>query len=257
MRRIRVIPVLLVQNGGLVKTVKFKKPTYLGDPLNAVKIFNDKEVDEIAVLDISATPNNKPPDLKFIAELAGECFMPLTYGGGITSLEEIKKLFNLGVEKVCINSAAIADRKLIADAASMFGSQSIMISIDVKLNLFGQHRVYSRSGSNNTGYDPVKFAVEMEQSGAGELFVNSIDRDGTYTGYDTELIGKIAHAVKIPVIACGGASSVDDFQMVIKKGASAVAAGSMFVFHGPHKAVLINFPSQQVLKEKLYSINNA
>ncbi len=256
MTRIRVIPVLLVQNGGLVKTVKFKKPIYVGDPLNTVKLFNDKEVDEIAVFDISATPNNRPPDFTLIAELAGECFMPLTYGGGITSLEDIRKLFNLGVEKVAINSAAVNDRKLISSAASMFGNQSIVISIDVRINLFGKHRVYSHNGSKNTGYDPVNFAVEMEQSGAGELFINSIDRDGTYMGYDLNLIEKIANAVQVPVIVCGGASSVTDFGKAVLKGASAVAAGSLFVFHGIHKAVLVNFPSQEILKEKLYSIKS-
>ena len=204
-------------------------------------------MDEIVILDISATLNNKPPDFRFIAELAGECFMPLTYGGGITSVEEIKKIFHLGVEKVAINSAAIQDRNMISEAASMFGNQSIVVSIDVKLNLFGKYRVYSRSGSSNTGYDPVSFALEMERAGAGELFINSIDRDGTYSGYDFDLIEKVSREVKIPTIACGGASSIDDFANAVIKGASAVAAGSMFVFHGTHKAVLISYPSQKEL----------
>ena len=251
MKRVRVIPVLLVKDGGLVKTVKFKNPRYVGDPLNAIKIFNDKEVDEIVILDMSATPAQRAPDLRFIAELASECFMPFAYGGGITTMAQIKKIFNLGVEKVILNSSAISDRQLISEAAAAFGSQSIVVSIDVKKNLFGKYQVCSHCGTKSTGYDPVDFAVEMEKAGVGELFINSIDRDGTYSGYDLTLIKKISAAVKIPSIACGGASAIDDLAKAIEQGASAAAAGSMFIFHGIHKAVLINYPSQKELQDGL------
>ena len=231
MQRIRVIPTLLVRNGGLVKTVKFKNPRYVGDPLNAVKIFNDKEVDEIVILDISATLNNKPPDFRFIAELAGECFMPLTYGGGITSVEEIKKIFHLGVEKVAINSAAIQDRNMISEAASMFGNQSIVVSIDAKKQPDGTHHVMKNFGTEDTGIDVVDWAKKVEEAGAGELFLTSVDQDGSYKGYDIYLVSSVANAVEIPVIASGGVGEWEHLVEGIKKGgASAVSVGNKFHF---------------------------
>lgn len=248
MVRTRVIPCLLLRNRGLVKTVKFKNSTYLGDPINIVKIFNDKEVDELIFLDITATIEQKKPPFKLLSEIASECFMPLGYGGGIRSLEDVKEILSLGVEKVAINSYAVENPSFVRAAADLAGSQSIVVSIDVKKSLFGKYEVMTHNGRKATGLDPLKFAVEMEKMGAGELFLNSIDRDGTMQGYDLELIRRVAEAVSIPVVACGGARSVKDLGDVVKKGgASAAAAGSMFVFHGPHRAVLINFPTPQEL----------
>lgn len=254
MRRIRVIPTLLSKDGGLVKTIQFKNAKYVGDPINAIKIFNDKEVDELIFLDISATVNNNKPSLKIISEIASECFMPICYGGGISSTDDIKEILNAGVEKVAINTSAIENPSLINDAARLFGSQSIVVSMDVKKNWIGKQHLYKSGGGKNSKLDPVKFAAEIEDRGAGEIFLNSIDRDGTYLGYDLDLIKRVSEAVNIPVIACGGAAKVDDFVDAVKNGASAVAAGSMFVFHGKHQAVLINFPSNEELKSELYSL---
>ena len=252
MKRIRVIPTLLIKNGGLVKSIKFKNHKYVGDPINAVKIFNEKEVDEIVILDISVTAEKREPDFKRIAELTSEAFMPLAYGGGITKLDEIKKLINTGVEKVIINSAAFVNKKLIEDAAKYVGSQSIVVSIDVKRNIWGKYKVYAGNGSKNTNLDPISFAMAMEAAGAGEILLNSIDRDGTFGGYDEDLIKMVSSSISIPLVAVGGASSVDDFKKAIHAGASAVAAGSMFVFQRPHRAVLISYPSQEELKNEVY-----
>lgn len=244
----RVIPCLLLRNQGLVKTVKFKDPKYVGDPINAVKIFNDKEIDELLFLDITATNERKRPPLKVISEIASECFMPLAYGGGIRTLDDLREIFTVGVEKVCINSYAVEDPAFIGKAADIFGSQSIVVSIDVKKSLLGRYEVHTHGGTRNAKLDPVKHAVAMEQMGAGELFINSIDRDGTMQGYDIGLIRKVASAVRIPVIACGGAGKLADLTDAWKNGgASAVSAGSMFVFHGKHRAVLISYPRQEEL----------
>jgi cyclase len=252
MRRIRVIPVLLIHDGGLVKSVKFKNYKYVGDPINAVKIFNEKEIDEIVVLDIDATREKRAPNLQKIKEIASEAFIPLAYGGGITSIEEIKELFYIGVEKIILNYSAVHNPALITEAARLAGSQSVVISIDAKKNLFGKYKVYTRNGTENTGADPAEFAIKMQESGAGEIFLNVIDKDGTYSGYDLELIKKVSSGLSIPLIACGGAASIEDFGEAVRNGASAVAAGSMFVFQRPHNAVLISYPSQEELKSKLY-----
>ena len=244
----RVIPVLLLRNAGLVKTVKFSDPRYVGDPLNAVKIFNDKEVDELLFLDITATPEKRKPQLAFLKEVAGECFMPLGYGGGITTVEEIKEILKSGIEKVCINTAAFENEGLIKKAVAVYGSSTICVSIDVKKNFFGKYEVYTNGGRKNTRTDPVLFAEKMDKAGAGELIINSVDRDGTMSGYDIELLKKITSRVNMPVIACGGAGTVNHLAEAVRAGgASAVAAGSMFVFKGRHKAVLINYPSQEEL----------
>lgn len=246
----RVIPCLLLKNRGLVKTTRFKDPKYVGDPINAVKIFNDKEVDELLFLDITATIENKRPPLKTISEIASECFMPLAYGGGIRTLDDIREIFAVGVEKVCINTAAVEDPLLIKKASDIFGSQSIVVSMDVKKTLFGKYEVYIRSGAQNAKIDPVKHAIHAEQMGAGEIFLNSIDRDGTMQGYDIELIRRVTSAVHIPVIACGGAGTINHFKEAVRDGgASAVSAGSMFVFHGKHRAVLISYPSKDELSD--------
>lgn len=252
MLRTRVIPCLLLKNKGLVKTAKFRQPKYVGDPINAIKIFNEKEVDELIFLDTTATIENRRPPIKLISQIATECFMPFCYGGGIRSVEDIAELFTLGVEKVAINSQAVENPALIKQAAELFGSQSIVVSIDVKKNWFGKYRVWTHGGSKASKLDPVDFAVQMQDMGAGELFLNSIDRDGTMAGYDIDLIKQVSEAVRIPVIACGGAGSLDDFADAIKKGgASAVSAGSMFVFQGSNRAVLITYPSIKDLERKL------
>lgn len=254
MRRIRVIPVLLIQNGGLVKSIQFKKHQYVGDPINAVKIFNEKEVDEIVILDISASQDKRVPNIRQIAEITGEAFMPLAYGGGITRLEEIKEILYKGAEKVILNTSALDHPELITSAAQRFGSQSIVVSIDAQKNWLGQYKVYRNNGTKNTGINPVELAKQVAKLGAGEIMLSSIDRDGTFGGYDLDLLEQITQAVDIPVIACGGAAEIQDFQQAVSiGGASAVAAGSMFVFQRPHRAVLISYPSQQELKEKLFS----
>jgi cyclase len=250
--RVRVIPVLLLHNGGLVKSVQFKNYRYVGDPINAVKIFNEKEVDEIIVLDITATTQSRNPNLKLIKEIASEAFMPLAYGGGVKDLSDIKSLISSGVEKVIINASAIERPDLIREASEYVGSQSVVVSIDVKKNIWGKNRVITHNARKMTKLNPVLFAKKMEEYGAGELFINAVDKDGTYRGYDLELIKSIAKAVTIPIIACGGASELEDFTRAIDNGASAVAAGSMFVFQRPHQAVLISYFSQKELKDKLF-----
>lgn len=249
MLQTRVIPVLLLKDRGCVKTRQFKNPTYLGDPKNIVRIFNDKEVDELVILDITASKKQRPPDFEFIKELAVECFMPVCYGGGIQRLEDVQKLFALGIEKVALNSYAFENPHFIQELAAYFGSQSIVVSIDVKKNLFGQYRCFTHNGTKNTGLEPHVFARQIADLGAGELLINSIDADGTMKGYDISLVKQITTNVSIPVIACGGAGSLEHFrQVVIDAGAAAAAAGSFFVFQGIHRAVLISYPSYQQLE---------
>ncbi len=252
MLKTRVIPCLLLRGRGLYKTVKFKNPKYVGDPVNAVKIFNEKEVDEIILLDIAATAERREPNFELIRDVASECFMPLTYGGAVSSLEHIRKLQRLGVEKVSLNSAAYRDRKTVAVACDTFGSSSVIAAIDTRKTILGKDEVWIDGGRTNTHSDPVQYAKELERLGVGEILVNSIDRDGTMTGYNTELLRKIASAVKLPIIACGGAGSLAHMGEAVREaGISAVAAGSMFVFHGKHRAVLINYPSRSQLEEYL------
>lgn len=243
MLKTRVVPCLLLKNNGLVKTVKFRAPTYVGDPINAVKILNEKEVDELIFLDIYATVENRKPKFDLLHDIATECFMPFGYGGGIRNMDDVGKLFNLGIEKIILNSYAVENPSFIREASENFGSQSIVISIDVKKRLLGNYEIFTHSGKKRTRLDPVRFAVQMEEMGAGEIFLNSIDRDGTMQGYDIQLIKEVSRSVSIPVVASGGAGKIDDFALAVKEGgASAVAAGSMFVFHGKLRAVLINYP---------------
>lgn len=254
MRRIRVIPILLIQNGGLVKSVKFKNHSYIGDPINAVKIFNEKEVDEIVILDISATKEKRVPNIAQISEIAGEAFMPLSYGGGITTLEQVKKILYEGAEKVILNASAFKNLDLITQISEQFGSQSAVVSIDVKKDWLGNYKVYLQNGSKKTGMSPVEFAKRAEQAGAGELILMAIDRDGTYQGFDIDLVKQVSEAVAIPVVACGGASHIDDFVNVINTGgASAVAAGSLFVYASEQRGVMINYPKQEILITNVFS----
>lgn len=250
MLKVRIIPILLLQDEGLVKTVQFKNPTYIGDPINAVRIFNTKEVDELILLDISAARKNKKIPFEFVSRVAEECFMPLTFGGGVKALDDIKQLLSAGVEKVSINTSAIQNPSFIRQAAEAFGSQSIIVSIDVKRHPQGTYEIFSEGGSRPSGVDPVEFCKQMEECGAGEIFLNSIDLDGTMKGYDLELIKKVSSSVSIPVIACGGAGRLEDFARAAKEGgAAAAAAGSFFVFHGRRRAVLISFPMKKELEE--------
>ncbi len=244
MGHVRIIPVLLLHNGGLYKTVKFKNPQYVGDPINTVKIFNEKEADELVLLDYTASVENRGPDFKKIAEIAGEAFMPMAYGGAIRSFEDARKVFDAGFEKVILNSAVPDNSFLLREIADVYGSQAVVVSIDIKRNLLGKYKIRSFSGTRSVDKPPVDYAREVEQAGAGEIMLNAIHRDGTWEGYDIPLIKMISEAVTIPVIACGGAGNTEDFKKVIKEGgASAVAAGSMFVYQKKGMGVLISFPS--------------
>jgi cyclase len=240
------MPCLLLKAGRLVKTIKFKNPGYVGDPINAVRIYNDKEVDDLIVLDIGATVDGTPVQTDLLSRIAGECFMPLAYGGGIASVEQAQAVLKLGAEKVAVNTGAVEQPDLVTRLADRFGSQAVIGSIDVRKRLFGRYEVYVRGGRKATGIDPVAHAVALQSRGAGELLVTSIDRDGTMSGYDIELLRRVTAVVSLPVIACGGAGSVEDFGRAVRDGgASAVAAGSMVVYQGPHRAVLINFPTRR------------
>lgn len=245
----------MIHNNGLVKSEQFRNYRYVGDPINAVRIFNEKEVDELALIDISATKEKRAPNVARIKEIAGEAFMPLSYGGGITDIRQVADILTAGVEKVIINKAIYARPGLLTEIAKNFGSQSAVASIDVKKNWLGKYRVFIDNGTRAIQEDVVAYAKKCEQAGAGEVLLNSIDRDGTFQGYDSELIEKVSTQLSIPVIACGGAAGMDDFRNAVLAGkASAVAAGSFFVFQRPHKAVLISYPSQKELEEKFYSV---
>ena len=251
----RVIPVLLFQKKGLVKTVKFKNPVYVGDPINAIRIFNEKEVDELIFLDIDASIENRGPNVEIIKQFASECFMPVTYGGGIKSCDDIRKILKIGIEKVSLNTQAIINPGLIGEAVENFGSSTIVVSIDIKKNLFGKYQLYSRYGIKMPSIDFVSHIKKMEDYGVGEIFINSVDQDGLMNGMDISLIRKISENVSMPVVACGGAGNLSDIGSAIRDGkASAVAAGSMFVFHGKHKAVLITYPTRNEILNIFQSI---
>lgn len=249
----RIIPALLLRGTGFVKTRNFKDPVYLGDCYNTVRLFNEKEADELMILDITATPEKKPININLLRDIASECFMPLSYGGGIRNMEDMRQLFKAGFEKVSLNTEAAKNSQLIQEASREFGEQSIIISIDIKRKMFGSYEVYVNGGRQGTGIDPVTAAKRAVDFGAGEILLNSIDRDGTMSGYDIEIIRKVADAVSVPLIACGGAGSLSHFRNAIHKGgASAVAAGSFFVFTGKHRAVLITYPSQRDAEKEVY-----
>lgn len=252
MLRTRIIPALLLRNESLVKTVRFGKFTYVGDPCNTVRIFNELEVDELLFLDITASREGRSPNLKVLADIANECFMPLGYGGGIRSLDQAKAIFDIGFEKVAINTEAAANPALIGEVATHYGSQAVIASIDVKKGLFSGQTVRSLGGRRNTRRDPVTWSVEVEKMGAGEILLTSIDREGTWEGFDLELVKRVTDAVSIPVIAHGGAGRLQDIaDAVVKGGASAVALGSMVVFQKRGMGVLVNFPDLFELKEVL------
>ena len=255
MLRPRVIPCLLVHDDGLVKTIGFKKPKYVGDPINAVRIFNEKQVDELFVADIDASVNQREPDFDLIGKLASECRMPLCYAGGVRNEEQADRIINLGVEKVAISSAAFDDPDLITRISKRVGRQSVVVVIDVKKTLLGGYAAYIHNGKKKTKANPFEFAKLAEAKGAGELVVNSIDRDGTMSGYDLKLISKMRDAIDLPMTCLGGAGSLNDIQEVINEHkVIGVAAGSLFVFKGKYRAVLINYPSKQQKSDLLKAL---
>lgn len=246
MLKSRVIPCLLVKNGGLVKTVKFDQPKYVGDPINAVKIFNEKEADELIVMDIDATAHGREPDFQLIKNLAAECRMPLCYGGGVKTVGQFKKIIGLGVEKVAVSSAALDDPKLVARAAEVVGNQSVVVVLDTKKKRFGsKYELFTHNGTKSSSQSVTEFARTMESLGVGEIVINSIDRDGGMAGYDLKLVEQVRNAVSVPVTALGGAGSLGDISELIGRfGIIGAAAGSLFVFKGKYRAVLINYPDQ-------------
>lgn len=253
MLRTRVIPVLLLKERGLVKGRQFKNHKYVGDPLNAVKIFNEKEVDELVFLDISATDENRSPDFDLLADIASEAFMPFAYGGGVKTVKQVEHLFSIGVEKAIINTAAFLDFKFVKESVGVAGSQSIVVSMDVKKSLLGSYEVYINNGKIKTKLDPTTYAKQMQDFGVGELIVNSIDREGTGEGYDIKLLEMVSNAVEIPVVGLGGAGCLQDFvDAKNQTNVSGLAAGDLFIFHGKHKAVLITYPKYREL-EKLFN----
>jgi cyclase len=246
MLRPRIIPCLLVRNKGLVKTVRFNDPKYVGDPINAVKIFNEKEVDELIVLDIDATVNGAEPDYLMIKNLATECRMPLCYGGGVKSVQQAKKIVSLGVEKVAISSAAIESVGLAADIAQQVGSQSVVVVLDVKKKRWGKYEVFTHNAKRPTGKCPVELSRQLEKQGVGEIVLNSIDQDGVMKGYDLDIAARIRDAVSVPMSILGGAGSLDDIKKLIDTfGIVGACAGSLFVFKGVYRAVLISYPSHE------------
>lgn len=245
MLRPRIIPCLLVHDKGLVKTVSFKSPKYVGDPINAVKIFNEKESDELIVLDIDATVKRAEPDYKLISDLAAECRMPLCYGGGIRTVAQAKQIISLGVEKIAISSAAVENPELIASIAKELGRQSVVVVLDVKKRMFSkEYDVYIHNGRTNTRRNALEIALQVEELGAGEVVINSIDHDGQMKGYDLTLASRIRSALSIPITVLGGAGSLDDIERLLAEcGVIGASAGSLFVFKGVYKAVLINYPT--------------
>lgn len=253
----RIIPCLLVHNKGLVKTVKFKDPKYVGDPINAVKIFNEKEADELMVLDIDASRENREPDYKMIENLARECRMPLCYGGGIKTAEQAQRIFNLGVEKIAISSVAVENQNIIKEITVQVGNQSLVVVLDVKKKMFGGYDIYTHNGKNKAKVDLIKFVQELQSLGVGEIVLNAIDNDGEMKGYDFDLIDKVKPLVNVPLTVLGGAGTMEDIGSLIHRyGIIGASAGSLFVFKGKYRAVLISYPSdaeKNLLVKKYYA----
>lgn len=247
----RVIPALLLREGGLVKTQKFSKHKYIGDPINAIRIFNEKEVDELVLLDIDATRKGREPDYELIEGVAGECFMPLGYGGGIASVDQARRIFSAGVEKIVLQTSALSNPRLVTDIAERFGSQSVVVSIDVKRDWLGRYRLWSSAAGRIIPCSWLETLTGLVAAGAGEVLLNAVDRDGMQAGYDLRLIQMAAESVDVPLVALGGAGRLSDFAQAIEAGASAVAAGSFFVMQGTHRAVLITYPEYADLEKSL------
>ena len=249
MYRPRIIPVLLLKDLGLVKTTKFKDYNYIGDPINAVRIFNDLEADELIFLDITATNENRTIDFNFIKEISEEAYMPFSVGGGIRNIEDVKTIISQGAEKIVLNSSCYNKPNLITEAAELFGSQSVVVSLDIHKNFLGKYHLYSCGGKKKQKESIINWAKKVVELGAGEILINSINNDGSMKGYDLDIIEKVSNNVSVPVVACGGAGDYTHFRDAIDAGAHAVSAGSLFVYHGPRKAVLINYPSREQIKE--------
>jgi len=251
----RVIPCLLIKNKGLVKTTKFSDPKYVGDPINAVKIFNEKGADELMVIDIDATKEGREPDYQMIKNLAAECRMPLCYGGGVKTIDHFKTIIGLGVEKVSISSEAAENPEVIQMASEIVGNQSVVVVIDVKKRkLINNYQQYIRNGSKSTANNILAFAKKCESLGAGEIVINSIDRDGTMKGYDFNLVMKLKDDIKVPITVLGGASSLEDMSELFQRfGLIGAAAGSLFVFKGKYRAVLINYPNSKEKEERIFN----
>ena len=250
MLRPRVIPVLTLNRRALVKTMRFRDPLYLGDPINALRIFNTKEVDELVILDITASREQRVPDLDYLAELASECFMPVTFGGAVATVETAQRVLETGIEKVCVNTAALRRPDLVNELAESFGSQAVVVSVDVGRTRLGQVRVMEAAGKkvSPTPHDPVRWTVEVADRGAGEILLTSVEREGTAEGYDLTLVRDVAAAVTVPVVALGGAGSEGDLRAALHAGAAAAAAGRLFVTHGRHRAALVSYPSPDVIE---------
>ena len=252
MLKTRIIPCLLLRNESLVKTVQFKKFGYIGDPANTCRIFNELEVDELAFLDITASREKREPNYKVLQEIADECFMPLSYGGGIRSVQMAERIFNIGFEKIVLNTYPFENPDIISALAKAVGRQSVIVAIDVRKNIWGKYQVYGLSGTLNQKIHPVEWAKEVENLGTGEILLTSIDCEGTWKGFDIDLTSQVAGAVSIPVIANGGAGAVEHIGEIVKKGhASAVALGSMVVYQGKDLGVLVNFPDKEDLEKML------
>lgn len=245
MPRKRVIPVLLYQKNGLYKSTRFENPVYVGDPMNAVKIFNEKFTDELIFIDTEASKLKKEPDYELIQRITGECFMPLSYGGGITNCQQIEKIIRSGNEKIILGNSALYNPEFVREATRNFGTSTVVVCMDIKKNWLGTYMMYSHTKSKITDIKATDFIRRIEDMGVGEIMINDVLKDGTLSGYDEVLIQQMSSRVKIPVIACGGAGSTDDFKKAFARGASAVAAGSLFIFRGKHKAVLINYPEPE------------
>ncbi len=256
MLRIRIIPCLQLVNESLVKSKKFNKLNYIGDPINTVRIFNELEVDELCFLDIRATYENREPNLKILKEIADECFMPLSYGGGVKDIKTALQILSIGFEKIVLNSVTFDQPEIVTELASLSGSQSVVVSVDIRKNFFGKYIVYSHDGTRKQSVDVIKWVRRMENCGAGELLITSMDRDGTWTGFEVDILANISDAVNIPVIANGGAGNTDHiFEILSKSKVSAVSLGSMVVYQKKDMGVLVNFPDKEILTQ-LHGIRN-
>ena len=251
MRSARLIPVLLIHKNGIYKSINFSNYQYIGDPINAIRIFNDLEVDEICILDIDVSKNNSSINYELIEDLASEAFMPFSYGGGITTTNQANKILSLGIEKIIINNAIYHNLNLVSECAERFGSQSVIVSIDYKKNIFNKRVCYDHVLKKKTSIEVVEMVIEAEKAGAGEILINSVDLDGLMTGMDIEIIKRLTEATNIPIIATGGAGNLEHVKNAVKAGANAIAAGSMFIFHGKQKGILINYPEKDQINKFL------
>jgi len=245
----RIIPCLLLQEERLVKTIKFKNPIYVGDPINTIRIFNEKEVDELILIDINASKKHTQPNYSYIKQLAQECFMPLCYGGGIKSMKIADRLFEIGVEKLSIHSIIFDDFDLITKISNKYGTQSIVVSVDIKRDIFGRYKVVNSTNNKRYNFNIPFFLKKIEDAGAGEILINFVDRDGTKDGLNLDIINQLINNITIPIIICGGMNNLNEINKAVELGVSAVAAGAFFVFQGPHRAVLITYPSIDELEK--------